>query len=214
MRNTIWISVALFVVGTMAGCGSKEKPTDSAKPATEASQTTTSTAAETPVVVASGTPEEAVNSFLNALQTGDEKAAAALLTTKAREETAKHDMVVEPPGAPNATYSVGRVQHPNEDPDAAYVSCVWSEKHEDGQADSYEVVWVMRRESIGWRVAGMATQLGESEEPVFLDFEDLAAMEDTVQKAETAASTASAAGASGAVGATAAQPQDAANPVR
>jgi hypothetical protein len=124
--------------------------------------------------------------FLSALQTGDEKAAATLLTTKAREETVAHDMVVEPPGAPNATYSVGRVQHPDNNPDAAYVSCVWSEKYENGEEESYEVVWVLRREATGWRVAGMATQLANAEEPVFLDFEDLTAMEDTVKKAELA----------------------------
>jgi len=100
-------------------------------------------------------------------------------------------MVVEPPGAPNATYTVGRTQHPDNNPDAAYVSCVWSEKREDGEQESYEVVWVMRHESAGWRVAGMATQLADAEEPVFLDFEDLEAMESTVQKAESAARAAS-----------------------
>ena len=76
------------------------------------------------------------------------------------------------------------MQHPDGNPDAAYVSCLWSEKFENGEAESYEVVWVLRRESAGWRVAGMATQLADSEEPVFLDFEDLTAMENAVQKAE------------------------------
>ncbi len=207
MRNAIWISAAAFVLGTFVGCGSKDQGGSTAGPGNETEQPVSQAAAETPVTVAAGTPEEAVNSFLGALQTGDEKAAAALLTTKAREETAAHDMVVEPPGAPNASYTVGRVQHPDNNPDAAYVSCVWSEKRPDGQQESYEVVWVMRREAIGWRVAGMATQLADAEEPVFLDFEDLEAMEDTVQRAESAASAA-------ASETTAAQTPDATNAVR
>ena len=95
-------------------------------------------------------------------------------------------MVVEPPGAPNATYTVGAVQHPEGDVNAAYVSCIWSEKHDNGEEDSYEVVWVLRKEQAGWRVAGMATQLSETDEPVFLDFEDLAAMENMVRDAEAA----------------------------
>ena len=209
MKNAIWISAAAFVLVTFVGCGSKDKGGSTAGPGKETEQPVSQAAAEAPapVTVLAGTPEEAVNSFLSALQTGDEKAAAALLTTKALEETAAHDMVVEPPGAPNATYTVGRVQHPDNNPDAAYVSCIWSEKRPDGQQESYEVVWVMRREVIGWRVAGMATQLADEEDPVFLDFEDLEAMEDTVQRAESAANAA-------ASETTAAQPPDATNAVR
>ena len=206
MKSAIWISAAVFVLGTLVGCGDKEKSASSAAAVSQATQPVAQSTADATVAVVAGTPDEAVNSFLSALQTGDEKAAAALLTTKARQETAAHDMVVEPPGAPNATYSVGRVQHPDNNPDAAYVSCVWSEKRQDGQQESYEVVWVMRRESVGWRVAGMATQIADSEEPVFLDFEDLEAMEDTVQKAESAANLAN--------GTTAAQTPDTSNSMR
>jgi hypothetical protein len=184
MKNMIWISAVVFVLGTLTGCGGKEQTTSSSTPAADAQSGAAETTQGATVAVAAATPEQAVGTFLSALQTGDEKAAAALLTTKARQETAAHDMVVEPPGAPNATYTVGRVQHPNDNPDAAYVSCVWSEKYKDGEEESYEVVWVMRREAAGWRVAGMATQISESEEPVFLDFEDLTAMEDAVEKAE------------------------------
>jgi hypothetical protein len=177
---------AALLMGTVSGCGSKETSSSASAtaPSTAATAAVADAAESAPVTVAAESPEQAVGSFLNALRTGDDKAAAALLTAKAREETASHDMVVEPPGAPNATYTVGRVQHPDGNPDAAYVSCLWSEKFENGETESYEVVWVLRRESAGWRVAGMATQLADSEEPVFLDFEDLTAMENAVQKAE------------------------------
>ncbi|MHB8968946.1 MAG: hypothetical protein ACYC3X_01975 [Pirellulaceae bacterium] len=193
MKNTVWTFTAVLLVGSAVGCGSKEQSSNTTVQPVQAAGTSQPSAEPTEgtqVQVAADTPEQAVGSFLNALQTGDDKAAAALLTVKAREETAAHDMVVEPPGAPNATYSVGRVQHPDENPDAAYVSCLWSEKFENGEAESYEVVWVLRRETVGWRVAGMATQLSDSEEPVFLDFEDLAAMENAVKQAETAQASA------------------------
>jgi hypothetical protein len=185
MKNGMRALAAVLLVGSIIGCGGKEPSSSGTPQATASSAPVADAAGVVPVKVAADTPEQAVGSFLNALQTGDDKAAAALLTAKAREETAAHDMVVEPPGAPNATYTVGRVQHPDENPDAAYVSCLWSEKFENGETESYEVVWVLRKETVGWRVAGMATQLSDSEEPVFLDFEDLAAMENAVQKAET-----------------------------
>ncbi len=134
-------------MGTVSGCGSKETSASATAPPTAANAAVADAAGSVPVTVAAESPEQAVGSFLNALQTGDDKAAAALLTTKARDETASHDMVVEPPGAPNATYTVGRVQHPDGNPDAAYVSCLWSEKFENGETESYEVVWVLRREA-------------------------------------------------------------------
>jgi hypothetical protein len=175
-----------LIVGSFTGCGGQESTNSGSTAATSASPEAVAAVSEpTQVPVAAETPQQAVNTFLNALQTGDEKAAAAMLTTKARQETEAHDMVVEPPGAPNATYAIGRVEHPNENADAAYVSCVWSEKYQDGTEESYEVVWVLRREAPGWRVAGMATRLDDSDEPVFLDFEDLEAMEDTVQQVES-----------------------------
>lgn len=191
MKNTIWIAAALCAVVALAGCGKKEA--GSPAPAKDASKGDSPASAEPAktVSVSAATPQEAVSSFLQALQTGDDKVAAAMLTAKARQETAEHDMVVQPPGAPNATYQVGRVEHPENNPNAAYVSCVWSEKYQDGEEESYEVVWVLRQESEGWRVAGMATQLADSEEPVFLDFEDLAAMEDAVEKAESTGGSAS-----------------------
>ncbi len=215
-KITTWMSVVVLLTGTLVGCGGKTetKEDKGSKPTTETPATTTgaTTSAAAPVQVTADTPEQAVNTFLNALQTGNDKAAAALLTTQARAETAKNDMVVQPPGAPNATYNVGRVEHPENNPNAAYVSCLWTEKFEDGQEESYEVVWVLRKEDAGWRVAGMATQLDDAAEPVFLDFEDLAAMENTVQNAESA-KTANASGAAGAGAASQAQ-TPAANTVR
>lgn len=187
MRHTGWIVAVAVMTAGVVGCNNQ---TPSSPPAGSNTTTAARDQVETDapaVQVAARTPAEAVGSFLKALQTGDDQVAMAMLTTKARQETKAHDLVVEPPGAPNAKYTVGEVQHPDEDPDVAYVSCVWSETYDSGEEEAYEVVWILRHEQPGWRVAGMATQLDESEDPVFLDFEDLTAMEDTVQRAESTA---------------------------
>ncbi len=131
----------------------------------------------------STTPKEAVSEFLEALRSGNKITTEALLTKKAREETAAHDLVVEPPGAPGATYSIGRVQEAEGGEGSAYVSCVWSEKEDSSK---FEVVWILRQEDSGWRIAGMATQLPETDEPVILNFEDLSELEDTMREAEVA----------------------------
>jgi hypothetical protein len=51
-------------------------------------------------------------------------------------------------------------------------------------------VWVLRQESAGWRVAGLAMQLPPSQETQFLNFEDVADMER--KKNEAAAAMAAA----------------------
>ncbi len=186
MKNTGWIVAAAVVVAGIVGCNSKAPSGPQPGSNTTAQASGAADVVAPAVQVAAETPAEAVGSFLKALQTGDDKVATAMLTSKARQETKAHDLVVEPPGAPNAKYNVGEVQHPDDNPNVAYVSCVWSETYDNGEEEAYEVVWILRREQPGWRVAGMATQLAEAEEPVFLDFEDLAAMEDAVHQAESA----------------------------
>jgi hypothetical protein len=187
MKSTVWISAAVLVAGSICGCGEKKESSNAVS--TVDHRPTVTQPSVDQVTVKSSTPQEAVTEFLDALRSGNDKTAEALLTVKAREETAAHDMVVAPPGAPNATYSVGRVQHPDDQKDAAYVSCTWSEKN-GNEAVSYEVVWILRQETGGWRIAGMATQLAEAEEPVFLNFEDLSQLASELENAEREAEVA------------------------
>ncbi len=192
MKRAIWISAAVLIAATICGCGDKKESSNATASAdSRPAAAPASTQASSPVVsVKSATPEEAVSEFLDALRSGNDKTAEAMLTAKAREETAAHDMVVAPPGAPNASYQVGRVQHPEGQDDAAYVSCTWSEKNGDDDV-SYEVVWILRKETAGWRIAGMATQLAENEEPLFLNFEDLSQLASELENAEREAEVAS-----------------------
>lgn len=126
-------------------------------------------------------PEAVVGAFLDALREGDEGVAAGLLTAIAREETARHDLEVRPPGTPAASYEIGQVQLVQ---GGAHVASIWSEPTPDGDRVAYEVVWVLRQQPDGWRIAGMATELVRGQPPVFLNFEDLADMFQKTEQAE------------------------------
>jgi hypothetical protein len=122
--------------------------------------------------------------FLNAVRTGDESTAGALLTDKARTEMEKANMYVQPPGSPNADFAIGEVQMKPEH-GGAYVGSTWTDVTPQGdQKKSYEITWILRQESGGWRVAGMATQLVEDMPRLILNFEDPADMRTQVELAE------------------------------
>ena len=127
--------------------------------------------ASAPVVdlSATATPEQVVEHFLAALQQGSDEEVTGLLTAKARTETAKHDLVVRSPGSPTATFSVGALELVS---GGAYVNSQWSETSRDGFAHSFEIIWVLRKQANGWRIAGMATRVAENEQPTYLNFEN------------------------------------------
>jgi len=115
------------------------------------------------------TPEQVVEHFLAALQQGDDEEVTGLLTAKARTETAKHDLVVRSPGSPTATFRVGALELVS---GGAYVNSQWSEMSEDGFSHSFEIIWVLRKQANGWRIAGMATRVAANEQPTYLNFEN------------------------------------------
>jgi hypothetical protein len=172
-------AVTLLAVG-ICGCGGGEAEKEESASAPR--PTTQQEVVESEPIP--GKPQDSVTQFLNAMQTGDEKVAEAMLTTKAREETKKHGLAVQPPGTPSAKYQVGRVEYPEQG--AAYVHCLWSEKHDDQSEETYEVVWVLLGETEGWRIAGIAMQLVEGADPTFLNFENPVEMMETVRMVEAA----------------------------
>jgi len=197
MRKTLVTLASALLLMAVWGCNKAEQSENDSNTTTEGNEVSANVdaaPARSVQHVQATTPKDAVEQFLTALRSGDDKTAEGLLTTKAREETARNNMVVQPPGTPNATYEVGRVEHPDGQPDAAYVSCVWNEKYTSGEVDSYEVVWVLRRETPDWRVAGMFTQLDDESEPVLLNFENPVEMIATLQRAEQEAESGSTTG--------------------
>jgi len=150
----VFLPLVLGVVAGCTGCGSD----DPAAPEAVAAVSSESKAG----------PDVAVFDFLKAVQTGDDKKAADMLTKLAREKTAEMEMVVAPPGSETASFEVGQVELLEDK--GAYVSSTWTDVGEDGQPHSDQIVWLVRSEPEGWRIAGMVTKLFESK--LVLNFED------------------------------------------
>jgi len=142
-----------------------------AEPTQESPARTLTIENSTPIVdlSATATPEQVVEHFLTALQQGSDEQVTGLLTAKARAETAKHDLVVRSPGSPTAKFSVGELELVS---GGAYVNSQWSETSTDGFAQEFEIIWVLRKQANGWRIAGMATRVAENEQPTYLNFEN------------------------------------------
>ncbi len=152
-----------------AGCGSKDSgtPTSSTGPATQST----------------AKPEEVVRTFLEAIRTGNDAAASLMLTELARTETQKHELVVAPPGSDTARFEVGSVEYVVKD-ELAHVDSTWTDVGDDGKPHTDEIIWALRLDAQGWRIAGMATKIFPNEPPLLLDFEKPEEMMQQQQMAE------------------------------
>ena len=183
-----WIGSSMVLGGiVLAGCNGQTASSPAAplsqNAVTGAAAPVQAAPATQPIAVpANAAPDQVVTVFLNALRSGDSPTTESLLTSKAREELAKHSMSVDVQSAPNATYQIRTAEVLADNPSGAHVSSVWTEKFDDGD-ETYEIVWVLRRQSEGWRVAGMAMQLIPEQQPQFLNFEN---PEDMLKKKEEA----------------------------
>jgi hypothetical protein len=177
--------VALVSLGFGAlGCGGQTASTGSATNAEKAAETAAAEASgDSPAepagsngpvvdVPADALPDEVVTAFLEARRSGDPTTTAALLTSKARAATAKHKIDVNGEALPDLQFQVSKPKYLKNNPKGAHVSSTWTELLPDGNKASYEVVWVLRKEVAGWRVAGFAAELTPGTEPQFLNFED------------------------------------------
>ncbi|MCG8586866.1 MAG: hypothetical protein MI757_19350 [Pirellulales bacterium] len=121
---------------------------------------------------AATTPNEAITNFLEAVRRGDDGQAEALLSEMAREKTRAMDLAVAPPGSPTAKFEVGATEFPYDGAETAHVASTWSDIDGSGYERTDEIVWILRKETGGWRIAGMATKLFEDQPPLILNFED------------------------------------------
>jgi hypothetical protein len=171
MRPWLFGAVVLSLFG-WTGCQRPAASTPAPETPTAAPAAAAATPAPQPIAVpANAAPEQVVTVFLNALRTGDSPTTESLLTGRAREELAKHQMSVDVQSAPNATYQIRAATQLPDNPAGAHVSSIWTEKFEDGD-ETYEIVWVLRHQPEGWRVAGMAMQLIPDQPAQFLNFEN------------------------------------------
>ncbi len=116
------------------------------------------------------TPEEVTAEFLEAVRTGDDKKTAALLTPSAREKTADQELVVAPPGSETADFAIRECMMVEDN--GARVACDWTDVGADGRMHTDRIIWLLRKEPVGWRIAGMATKIFADRPPVVLNFED------------------------------------------
>ena len=143
-----------------------------------------STASKLPLPADSKSPDLAVKTFLEAVRKGDHAKATLMLTPTARIETAKHDLSVAPPGSATAKFTVGQVEYVTPEKDGAHVGSTWTDFDLEGKANSDNIVWVLRLEEEGWRIAGMAVKVFDGELPLILNFED---PDDMIRKQNLAA---------------------------
>ncbi len=218
----ITANTALLAMLALTGCGggaapkvdpAKEGKTEATEPGEKTSQATGETETTELSITPQSKPDEVVVAFLEARRSGDSDATTALLTSIARTETAKHKIDVNNQAVPDLQYQVGQPKILKDNPKGAHVSSIWTEPLEDGTKASYEIVWVLRRESEGWRIAGMAAELIPGTQPQFLNFEDPADLIKKQEEAMVAAQQAEAAAQAAAQQATA-PPQSEGKPLR
>lgn len=115
-------------------------------------------------------PAAAVHRFLEAVRSGNDDKAAAMLSPVAREKTAEYNMVVAPPGSDTASFKVGEVEMIGDE--GAHVASTWTDVDEEGQKHTDTIIWMVRRMTDGWRIAGMATRVFDDKPAVILNFEE------------------------------------------
>jgi len=165
MQCRCWMLLSAFLVGVAAGCGSSNPKGEAATQGT-ATQTAQTPA---PAKAEQGGPAEAVTQFLDAVRRGNDEIATKMFTPLARKRAAELDIQVAPRGSDTAKFEVGKVEQVGED--VARVASKWTDLDKNGRPRTDEILWMVRREAEGWRIAGMAATVFEGEPPLLLDFE-------------------------------------------
>jgi hypothetical protein len=174
VRQFIYSSLSCWLI-LVVGCGKQAAstlPSGASRGATHA---------QVAQVNDQSTPEHTVFEFLEAIRTGNDRHAAEMLTPLARDEAAKNELVIAPPGSPTAKFNVGMVEYVTEEKDGAHVSSDWTDVDNQQQTRTDKFIWVLRKENEGWRIAGTITKVFPDQDPLVLNFEDAA---DMVRKLE------------------------------
>lgn len=118
-------------------------------------------------------PQAAVRKFLDAVRNGDDQATEQMLTTTARTTTRSLGMNISPVGSDTAEFEIGEVEYIADD--GARVACTLSDLDVNNQRQTEKIIWMLRHESEGWRIAGLAT-IVEGKAAGKVDFESLEGM--------------------------------------
>lgn len=162
----------------LGGCGGKpDQPTGPSSTAQDGPQTQWVSSTNAEAVAKLGGPSAAVYQFLEAIRTGNDQRATAMLTPLARQKWGALGRGLNPPASDTARFELGPVEMVAED--GARVTCRWTDLDESGQPQTDEALWMVRREPEGWRIVGTAAVVFDGEPPLLLNYED---PEDTLRK--------------------------------
>lgn len=174
-----WMMTTAMVLGLASGCGSEPTTTPNATTATSAMTADPAAAAKV------------VSQFLEAVRLGQTDEAAKWLTPLALKRTTEEDLSFSPAGSATAKFSVGETEVV--EADKAVVNSTWTDLDSQGTPHNESIIWGLRMTQAGWRISGMAQDLGPEQTPMAIDFENPEAMfvEDAPKTAPAAAQTAS-----------------------
>lgn len=167
MKKSIWLPLAAGILLT-SGCGKKQE-TISTDPE---SAPKVANAKNGSTLTPPSDPKEVVRLFLDSMRQGNGAQLSSLLTSLAREEIKRKQLEIAPLGSPMATFQI--IETAEQD-GVMLVSSTWTEPPEQaGQpATELEVVWELHKETVGWRICGMAVDPKNGDEVQIVDFEKL-----------------------------------------
>lgn len=121
----------------------------------------------------SSSPEAVVEQFILALNQGDASSAEKLLTETAQVATRQHNLVVQQPWSPSASYQIEFVRYATTRSQRAEVDSIWKDAEGVDNNEEFTIVWMLyREEHYGWRISGMKSDFIPNGDMVYLNFED------------------------------------------
>lgn len=165
MWHKRWMVLSALLAVGVAGCGGSNEAGQAPAPdgaETDAAATDAGQAAQ------QNGPDVAVRMFLEAVRAGDRDRTSELLTSTARQVMDELGMVATPSGSRTAEFEIGQVEYLGQD--GARVACTLSDLDVNAQRRTERLIWMVRLEEQGWRIAGVAAIVAEGP-PQALNFE-------------------------------------------
>jgi hypothetical protein len=158
-----------FALALTIACGCAQKAENESAPSAQRKASPSNDGYESVALPPDASPADVVHALLKSLKDGDQKQTAALLTERALEETSRNKFSLSNVAAPSLSCSIKKAEYP--DSQTAHVDSVWTDG-EGEDAETFEIVWVLRKTTAGWRISGMGTPIFPTEPLVWFNFED------------------------------------------
>ncbi len=188
MQRMTTVVLLITLAGLIYGCqppaADEGGGTESAAPPSDASAQASPAGTSQLPLIRRQDPVETVNEFLTALRAGDTATVTQMLSVKAQQATAAHNMAISPPGNPTAQFSVNPNDVLEPGDGTTLVLSNWTDVDANGVKQTYDVGWMLKQDNGGLAVTGMATRVFEDSPNLILDFEDPEGMMRERQKAE------------------------------